>query len=425
MADTIVCADGDIIVRAGSVSEPGCEATIVAEAEAACSDGDTLTDASTLVVSDSGGVGVVGLNGGKAEITSIAKLGSSNTAYTGVGAGGNLDLSFLPGMIQDYFATEGLAPSILVEGFGGCFGKSSEAWISSFAIGYNATNNSDIIICTPGEIFVGGAFGGWGKIESWAHDFGPDADNSATTAVYAGNGVVGDDIVVDGGASISAFTMGSDGVQYHCLTEAGEVALTDGSAILATGSYTVGLATGGCPTCPPCPCEEQLSEPEGEPAPIYTETGEPLEKPEFEEGGCPALMNWFASEAGIPADQIQVLLGGADYLATDIQPCEACARLKAQADAMGGVGADQINSWATTVRSALVGPPTPEMIAGIRTALADNPAALSFDDAAVEYVRILNGELGIPTEDALAMLTGNYAPDSADLGDYIDARSGI
>jgi hypothetical protein len=158
---------------------------------------------------------------------------------------------------------------------------------------------------------------------------------------------------------------------------------------------------------------------------LYREAGEPLEKPEFEEGGCPALMNWFASEAGIPADQIQVLLGSADYLATDIQPCDACARLKTQADAMGGLDVEQVNAWAAVVRGALAGPPTPEMIAGIRTALADNPAALSFDDAAAEYVRILNDELGISTEDALAMLTGNYAPDSTDLGAYIGARSGM
>ena len=162
-----------------------------------------------------------------------------------------------------------------------------------------------------------------------------------------------------------------------------------------------------------------------EPAPLYTETGQPLEKEEFEEGGCPALMQWFASEAGIPEDQIYVLLGGADYLATQIQPCEACARLKAQADAMAALDEEQVNAWASTVRDALAGPPTPEMIAGIQAALADNPAALSFDEAAAEYVRILNEELGIPVEDALAMLTGNYAPDSADLGAYISARSGM
>ena len=136
-------------------------------------------------------------------------------------------------------------------------------------------------------------------------------------------------------------------------------------------------------------------------------------------------MQWFANEVGLAEDQIFVMLGNADYLATDIQPCEACARLMQQADAMAGLDASQLEAWASAVRGGMAGPITPEMIDGIRTALADNPAAMGFDDAAAEYARILNEELGFERDDAVAIVTGNYAPDYADLGAYISARTGM
>jgi hypothetical protein len=161
------------------------------------------------------------------------------------------------------------------------------------------------------------------------------------------------------------------------------------------------------------------------PAPLSREAGEPLEPYEFDEGGCPALMQWFAGEVGLSEDQIHVMLNNADYLSTDIQPCEACARLKQQADAMAGLDTVQLDAWASAVRGGLAGPITPEMIDGIRTALADNPAAVGFDDAAAEYVKILNEELGFERNDAVAIVTGNYAPDYSDLGAYIGARTGL
>ena len=82
------------------------------------------------------------------------------------------------------------------------------------------------------------------------------------------------------------------------------------------------------------------------PAPLAREAGEPLDPYEFGEGGCPALMQWFASEVGLSEDQIHVMLSNADYLATDIQPCEACARLKQHAGAMAGLDRAQIDAWA-------------------------------------------------------------------------------
>ncbi len=159
------------------------------------------------------------------------------------------------------------------------------------------------------------------------------------------------------------------------------------------------------------------------PAPLAREIGEPLEKPEFAKGGCPALMQWFASEIGLPEDQINVMLGNADHLATDIQPCEACARLKEQADAMAELDTAQVEVWANAVTAGFAGPMTPETLAGIQTALADNPAALSFDNAAAEYVRILSEELGLEAAEAASVLTRNYTDGQADLDAYVAARA--
>ena len=92
---------------------------------------------------------------------------------------------------------------------------------------------------------------------------------------------------------------------------------------------------------------------------------------------------------------------------------------------MASMSAAQIEAWANTVRGGLVGPITPEMMDGIRTALANNPTATSFDDAATQYVRILTEELGFDQGTATALVTSKYAPGESDLDAYINARVGM
>jgi len=164
--------------------------------------------------------------------------------------------------------------------------------------------------------------------------------------------------------------------------------------------------------------EDKEETPPAGPAPLFREEI-------LDQSGCPALMQWFASEVELPKDQINVILNNADYLATDIQPCDSCARLKNQADTMARMAPTQVDAWASTVTAGMAGPISPEMMDGIRTALADNPAALSFDDAATEYVRVLNEELGFDRESAVALLTSKYTPNQAELEAYINARVGM
>jgi len=160
-------------------------------------------------------------------------------------------------------------------------------------------------------------------------------------------------------------------------------------------------------------------DPDPDPEPAGTPAAPLADRPEVESSGCPALMQWFASEVGIEESQINIILSNSGFLATDIQPCEACARLKEQAEAMNE---SQVDTWASAIRTGLAGPITPELLAGIRNDLAANPDALSFDDAATEYVRILTDEFGFETADAVAVAMNNYAADHADLEAYINAR---
>jgi len=443
-AKTYVCATGDIIVSAaefgygqmgpqftlmggqGGMCGSGASAQISSEARSEGYGEETSAIAETHVVSKEGGVAVLAVGMGcygpqaEAGVTSMATGGTFNTSYTGIAAGAELTPASLPVLFDGGEPTLMMGPfdmsQFLVGNvFVGALGN-AEAEVSSGAFGCGAVKNDAMtVICAPGKIVVASGFGGEARVSSMA--FGA-AENSAQTKVYAGAGELGSDIVVMGrGASIGAATPDN----FMCITQNGQVAYGEGdSALVIVGDYA---SREDCPECPPCPCEEQGT-PVGPAAAIYTETGEPLEKPEFEQGGCPALMQWFSSEVGLPLDQIHVVLGNADYLATDIQPCESCARLKQQSDAMASLDAAQVNAWASTVRAGLVGPISPEMMDGIRTALADNPAAMGFDEAAAEYVKTLNEDLGFGREDAVALVTSKYAPNSADLDAYISARAG-
>jgi len=429
-AYTGVCAQGNVFVNAYS----GGNAMISSEASGFFGDygfvdakqvdtvgmpnGEmepTTADAETVVIANEGGV-QVSASGWDSEATIVSNAHDAmlNTAYTGVASDGVM-------------SEEG---SIVVSA--GDWGNASIESIANGGFG----NAAETVICTQENILVEQSGFGYARIKARV-DYAPwGSNNYATTRLYASA------VDVQGwGAWVGSLTPGIwqgenggwnwDGENwvwgYHWTDDDAAVNKSFADTTLIIDDYASRENCPDCPPCPGCPCDEDIpsDDPDNPAAPLYTEAGQPIEPFEFGPGGCPALMSWFADEVGIPVDQIQVMFGGADYLATDIQPCDACARLKQQADMMAGLDPEMVDAWASTVRAALVGPPTPEMIAGIQTALADNPAALNFDSAAAEYVRIMNEELGVTSEDAVATLTSKYAPADADLVAYINARLGI
>jgi filamentous hemagglutinin family protein len=172
-----------------------------------------------------------------------------------------------------------------------------------------------------------------------------------------------------------------------------------------------------------------------EPAPLYREAGEKAEVQEFREGGCTALMNWLATEIGVPEDDIQVVVANALALNTDVQPCEMCARLMEASKTLEDAEGTQVAALARVVNEFVTtpAPPSPEQMTQIAAALAEHAgdgtyyaAAGKWIDALVAYVGIMNTEMGYSASDAAAFAqkylalveeTGNAA-----LTAYVQAR---
>jgi hypothetical protein len=127
-------------------------------------------------------------------------------------------------------------------------------------------------------------------------------------------------------------------------------------------------------------------------------------------------MAWLAGELAIPEETIQVYLANAFATSTDIQPCEACARLYN----MAAILADEdLIAALEQVISDLVGapaPPSEEQFASIAAALQNAEdgtsyaAAGQWTAALTEYVRILSAEMGWSEAQAVAFANKYATP---------------
>jgi hypothetical protein len=188
------------------------------------------------------------------------------------------------------------------------------------------------------------------------------------------------------------------------------------------------------PPAPPVPPKNNNDGEEFiEPAPLYREAGLPAEEQEFEEGGCPALMNWFANELELEGKN-QISIDNAFTFSTDIPPCDLSARLKDAA----GILADPCGVAALAeVVNEFVAPEVPisdEQMAMIAAALASHnddgtlyAEASRWLDALAEYIGILNNEMGWPISNSIAFVLDKYGSPITQIGDvnliaYIQAR---
>ena len=151
-------------------------------------------------------------------------------------------------------------------------------------------------------------------------------------------------------------------------------------------------------------------------------------------GGCPALMNWLAAELGIGEEQLQLYIANALAMSADIHPCQMCARLRNAAGIVDDITAGRAAALAdiitTELGGPLAGPPSPEQLAIIATALAtptegtQYASAAELLDAVATYVIILTDELGWQTVDAIALFMQKHgAPITEDpsVATYIGA----
>ncbi|MFH1371846.1 MAG: filamentous hemagglutinin N-terminal domain-containing protein [Planctomycetota bacterium] len=416
-AFTGVCAVGDVLVAAGFdpyvydtyIQGMGGEAKIYSEAAASQDVADDSTaNAETVAVSKAGSVAVADITGegvGSAGITAEAYNAYTNTASVGVAAGADLSPAAVAAIKEsgDY---EGLLPPGDVMVYAD--GPDSDARIMSHAYGAygeGSSNTADTVVCAPGEVSVEGyGDNSVAKIKSWARN---GELNTATTQVYASD-VYADVEGLYRGNGIGAWAEGSPWVHVdsqYCLTENDAVAVTDGTSTLIIDDYS---KRKDCPTCPPCPCEEE----EELLAPVA-----PL--PQFQiprVEGCPALTQAAAAELGIAKETLQVGIGNALALNPSLQPCEACASLinaaKILRDEDGSRMAAMVQAF--NAMAPANAPMTPETEASIAMAFENAPEgsqyalAKEYIDAFVQYASVLDNQLGSPVGDSLAFVMGKY-----------------
>jgi len=161
-----------------------------------------------------------------------------------------------------------------------------------------------------------------------------------------------------------------------------------------------------------------------------------LEQIEFDVSGCPALVKWAAVELGIDERVMQIWTVNTLASSQDIQPCDACEKLKNVAAVLRDDGGTRVAALAQVVGeyASSTAPPTPEQMASVadvisRNAQANNhyAAAGEYVDAIVAYVGVLNNDLAFSPEESIMFAVDKYvAPlaedQSAGLAAYIAAR---
>ncbi len=159
------------------------------------------------------------------------------------------------------------------------------------------------------------------------------------------------------------------------------------------------------------------------------------ENVELDISGCPALIQWASNELGIEGEMVQVWIVNTLASSRDIQPCDACANLRAAATVLQDADGTHIAALAQVINefASSAAPPSEEQMASIADAIAnntesDNAYALAgeYIDALVAYVGILE-DLGYSSEDSITVASDKYvAPlaegDNVGLAAYVAAR---
>ncbi len=133
--------------------------------------------------------------------------------------------------------------------------------------------------------------------------------------------------------------------------------------------------------------------------------------------GCPAVIDAAATEIGMPRQTIQVSLARAMAGNAGIQPCDTCSRLVASAAILrdaDGSGMAALVAVINSIAPANV-PYTPEIGTAIATAFEENRSentqyarALEYIEAFVQYISIVQNQMGLPIDDPVAFTLEKY-----------------
>jgi hypothetical protein len=229
-------------------------------------------------------------------------------------------------------------------------------------------------------------------IDVLANDLDPDGDPlSVGSFTYEGDGIL---VLNDDGTF--SFTPGPDFAGQDSFTYSAGDPETGAELALANVLITVNPVVVAVPYIAPAPG---------------------LERVEFDVSGCPALVEWTAAELGIDDRVMQIWAVNTLASSRDIQPCDACERLKNVAAILRDDGGTRITALAQVVGqyASSTAPPTPEEMASVadvisRNARANNQyaAAGEYLDAIVAYVGILNNDLSFSTEESIMFAVDKY-----------------
>ncbi len=135
--------------------------------------------------------------------------------------------------------------------------------------------------------------------------------------------------------------------------------------------------------------------------------------------GCPALMEWLAVELGMDQEQLDIHFQGVMAFAPDIQPCQLCSSLNKKSTSLRDPDGSHVAAL-TSVINEFVSTPTPPseeqvaLIAGAFSGTTDEKShyavASRWIDSLVEYVQILNTEMGFTQEESMAFADKYLTP---------------
>jgi hypothetical protein len=132
--------------------------------------------------------------------------------------------------------------------------------------------------------------------------------------------------------------------------------------------------------------------------------------------GCPELTQAAAMELGVTGETLQVAIGNALALNPNIQPCQACATLIKSASILRDEDGSRMAAMVQTFNALAPAdaPFTPEMATSIAMAFegaeegTQYASSAEYIDAFVQYVAVLDTELGSPVGDSVAFVMDKY-----------------
>ncbi|MHC4324740.1 MAG: Ig-like domain-containing protein, partial [Planctomycetota bacterium] len=194
----------------------------------------------------------------------------------------------------------------------------------------------------------------------------------------------------------------------------------DSFTYLVTDGQLGGEPAGAIVTVTVNPTVTVMEDPgEQPPVPVlqYIPPAPGLERVEFEISGCPALVKWAATELGIDESAMQVWAVNTLASSLDLQPCDACAKLKNAATVLQDAEGARIAALAQVINefASNTAPPSPEQMSSVADIISRNSqannhyaAAGEYLDAIVAYVGVLNSEMNFSTEESIMFAADKY-----------------